>query len=90
MDVFTNYQVAEYEATRVEVLSLFPIQGDQTQAKKKMVLWCQAQAPKLREEAQKGINKVICLEFLEVECKRVGESYLPLEHFPQNQSIRNK
>ena len=67
MDVFTNYQVAEYEATQVEALSLFLIQGDETQAKKNMVLWCQDQGPQTREEVQAGINKVICFSFLEVE-----------------------
>ena len=67
MDVFTNHLVAEYEATQVEALNLFTIRGDQTQAKKNMALWCQAQGPQIQEEAQKDMNKVICFEFFEVE-----------------------
>lgn len=67
MDVFTNHLVAEYEATQAEALDLFIIKGDKTQAKKNMARWCQVQGPQTREEAQTGINKVICFGFSEVE-----------------------
>jgi hypothetical protein len=67
MDVFKNHLVAEYEATRVEALNLFLVQGDKTQAKKNMALWCQAQGPQTREEAQAGANQVICFGFFEAE-----------------------
>lgn len=67
MDVFTNYHVAEYEATRAEALNLFLIQGEKSQVKKNMALWCQAQGPQTQEEARAGLNKVICFGFLDVE-----------------------
>jgi hypothetical protein len=67
MDVFTNYHVAEYEATRSEALNLFLIQGEKSQAKKNMALWCEAQGPQTEEEARAGMNRVICFGFLDVE-----------------------
>lgn len=67
MDVFTNYHVAEYEATRAEALNLFLIQGEKPQAKENMALWCQAQGPQTQEEAQAGMNRVICFGFLDGE-----------------------
>lgn len=67
MDVFTNYYVAEYEATRVEALNLFRIQGEKAQAKKNMAEWCQAQGPQTLPEAGAERNKVICFGFLETD-----------------------
>src|SRR5215207_5733876 len=56
MDVFTNYHVAEYEATQVETLNLFLIQGADHQAKKNMAQWCRAQGPQTKEEGLAGTN----------------------------------
>ena len=67
MDIFTNPLVAEYEATRVEALNLFLIQGDKAQAKKNMAQWCQAQGPQTEEEARVGVNKVVCFQSSGVE-----------------------
>jgi hypothetical protein len=67
MDIFTNPLVAEYEATRVEVLNLFLIHGDKAQAKKNMAQWCEAQGPQTQEEAQTGVNQVICFQSSAVE-----------------------
>lgn len=67
MDVFTNYHVAEFEATRVEALNLFRVESEKTQAKKNMTEWCQAQGPQTETEAQEETNKVICFGFLDAE-----------------------